>query len=156
MPKKDMALSDNMWQYRDVLFDLDTRMLRLAAGESIVERIDNVEDTKGNNGDRGLLRITNLRLIWKIRGQAESLYIMSKGLSGTKFEFVFTCVNPSSTKFFSTVIGINRAYEASRMYREMKMRTTLLNSEEKLILLSLETQCDRIDGVWNLSSDQVR
>lgn len=38
----------------------------------------------------------------------------------------------------------------------MKMRTTLLNSEEKLILLSLETQCDRIDGVWNLSSDQVR
>nr|CAD2168598.1 unnamed protein product [Meloidogyne enterolobii] len=181
MPKKDMALSDNMWQYRDVLFDLDTRMLRLAAGESIVERIDNVEDTKGNNGDRGLLRITNLRLIWhavavprinlsighntitgittrvaksKIRGQAESLYIMSKGLSGTKFEFVFTCVNPSSTKFFSTVIGINRAYEASRMYREMKMRTTLLNSEEKLILLSLETQCDRIDGVWNLSSDQ--
>uniref|UniRef100_A0A915NB74 Bardet-Biedl syndrome 5 protein n=1 Tax=Meloidogyne javanica TaxID=6303 RepID=A0A915NB74_MELJA len=164
MPKKDMALSDTMWQYRDVLFDLDTRMLRLAAGESIVERIDNVEDTKGNNGDRGLLRITNLRLIWhavavprinlsighntitgittrvaksKIRGQAESLYIMSKGLSGTKFEFVFTCVNPSS-------------------YREMKMRTTLLNSEEKLILLSLETQCDRIDGVWNLSSDQVR
>uniref|UniRef100_A0A914MSK3 Bardet-Biedl syndrome 5 protein n=1 Tax=Meloidogyne incognita TaxID=6306 RepID=A0A914MSK3_MELIC len=123
MPKKDMALSDTMWQYRDVLFDLDTRMLRLAAGESIVERIDNVEDTKGNNGDRGLLRITNLRLIWhavavprinlsighntitgittrvaksKIRGQAESLYIMSKGLSGTKFEFVFTCVNPSS------------------------------------------------------------
>jgi len=77
-----MALSDTMWQYRDVLFDLDTRlakyfsqkkfsiqlklcrMLRLAAGESIVERIDNVEDTKGNNGDRGLLRITNLRLIW--------------------------------------------------------------------------------------------
>uniref|UniRef100_A0A915PCW3 Bardet-Biedl syndrome 5 protein homolog n=1 Tax=Meloidogyne floridensis TaxID=298350 RepID=A0A915PCW3_9BILA len=181
MPKKDMALSDTMWQYRDVLFDLDTRMLRLAAGESIVERIDNVEDTKGNNGDRGLLRITNLRLIWhavavprinlsighntitgittrvaksKIRGQAESLYIMSKGISGTKFEFVFTCVNPSSTKFFSTVIGINRAYESSRMYREMKMRTTLLNSEEKLILLSLETQCDRIDGVWNLSSDQ--
>jgi hypothetical protein len=40
------------------------RLLRLTAGESIVERIDNVEDTKGNNGDRGLLRITNIRLIW--------------------------------------------------------------------------------------------
>lgn len=35
------------------------------------------------------------------------------------------------------------------------MRTTLLNSEEKLNLLALETQCDKIDGVWNLSSDQV-
>lgn len=29
-----------------------------------MDRIDGVEDTKGNNGDRGVLRITNLRLIW--------------------------------------------------------------------------------------------
>ena len=76
MRKKDVASSDSIWQDRDVLFALDTRctflcflsilhsLLRLTAGESIVERIDNVEDTKGNNGDRGLLRITNLRLIW--------------------------------------------------------------------------------------------
>lgn len=57
---------------------------------------------------------------------------MSKGLSGTKFEFVFTNVNPSSvcisfkvqnyqkldffqSIFFSTVIGVNRSYESSRM-----------------------------------------
>lgn len=39
-------------------------MLRLTNGEVVVERIDNVEDVKGNNGDRGVLRITNLRLIW--------------------------------------------------------------------------------------------
>ncbi|KAL3118539.1 hypothetical protein niasHT_000304 [Heterodera trifolii] len=184
MGKKDVAASDSIWHDRDVLFDLDTRLLRLIAGEFIVERIDNVEDTKGNNGDRGLLRISNLRLIWhavsaprinlsigyntingittriaksKIRGQAESLYIMSKGLSGTKFEFVFTCVSPSNhsqTKLFSTVIGVHRAYETSKMYREMRMRTTLVNEEEKLKLLPLESQTNRIDGVWNLSSDQ--
>uniref|UniRef100_A0A915D7C6 BBSome complex member BBS5 PH domain-containing protein n=1 Tax=Ditylenchus dipsaci TaxID=166011 RepID=A0A915D7C6_9BILA len=138
---------------RDVLFDLDTRLLRLTAGEFIVERIDNVEDTKGNNGDRGVLRVTICDFIGyntitgittkiaksKIRGQAESLYIMSKGLSSTKFEFVFTCINPSSTKLFATVIGMHRAYETSKMYREMKMRSAL---------------CDKIDGVWNLSSDQ--
>lgn len=40
-------------------------------------------------------------------------------------------------------------------FREMKMRTALVNEEEKLKLLPLEAQCDRIDGVWNLSSDQV-
>jgi len=79
---------------------------------------------------------------------------MAKGLSGTKFEFVFTCINPVQTKLFSTVIGLHRAYETSKMYREMKMRSALVNDEEKLKLLPLETQCDKIDGVWNLSSDQ--
>lgn len=34
------------------------------------------------------------------------------------------------------------------------MRFALLNEEEKLKLLPLELQCDRIDGVWNLSSEQ--
>ncbi len=33
-------------------------------GELMIERIDNVEDTKGNNGDKGVLRVTNIRLIW--------------------------------------------------------------------------------------------
>lgn len=40
------------------------RLLRPIPGEIIIERIDNVEDTKGNNGDQGHLRITNLRLVW--------------------------------------------------------------------------------------------
>ncbi|KAI1721256.1 bardet-Biedl syndrome 5 protein [Ditylenchus destructor] len=158
--KRDVAASDGIWQDRDVLFDLDTRLLRLSNGEFIVERIENVEDTKGNNGDRGVIGYNTITGITtkiaksKIRGQAESLYIMSKGLSATKFEFVFTCINPSSTKLFATVIGIHRAYETSKMYREMKMRSALVNSDEKLKLLPLETQCDKIDGVWNLSSDQ--
>ena len=33
-------------------------------GEQIVDSMNHVEDTKGNNGDRGSLIITNLRLIW--------------------------------------------------------------------------------------------
>jgi Bardet-Biedl syndrome 5 protein len=39
-------------------------LLRLIPGERLVERIENVEDTKGNNGDKGVLRVTNIRLIW--------------------------------------------------------------------------------------------
>ncbi len=30
----------------------------------LIERIEGVEDTKGNNGDKGILRITNIRLVW--------------------------------------------------------------------------------------------
>lgn len=30
----------------------------------MIDRINSVEDTKGNNGQRGSLCMTNLRLIW--------------------------------------------------------------------------------------------
>ena len=30
----------------------------------MIDRLDSVEDTKGNNGDRGRLLVTNLRVIW--------------------------------------------------------------------------------------------
>uniref|UniRef100_A0A914DYB2 Bardet-Biedl syndrome 5 protein homolog n=1 Tax=Acrobeloides nanus TaxID=290746 RepID=A0A914DYB2_9BILA len=64
----------------------------------------------------------------------------------TRFEFVFTCVNPAHTKLFTTVIGIHRAYETSKLYRELKMRGALVDDEEKLRILPLEQQCDRIEG----------
>ncbi len=34
------------------------------SGEFIIDTLESVEDTKGNNGDNGRLLITNLRLIW--------------------------------------------------------------------------------------------
>ncbi|KAI6187030.1 Bardet-Biedl syndrome 5-like protein [Aphelenchoides besseyi] len=175
-----IAMSDGIWQDRDILFDVDSRSLRLIPGEFLVERIENVEDTKGNNGDKGVLRITNIRLIWhanamprinlsigynsvhgvttrilksKIRGHAESLYLMARNAT-TRFEFVFTCANPSHTKLFTTVIGIHRAFETTKLYRELKMRGALVDETEKLRILPLENQSDRIEGVWNLSSDQ--
>ncbi|KAI6177798.1 Bardet-Biedl syndrome 5-like protein [Aphelenchoides bicaudatus] len=174
------AMSDGIWQDRDILFDVDSRSLRLIPGEYLVERIDNVEDTKGNNGDRGVLRITNIRLIWhansmprinlsigynsvhgvttrvlksKIRGHAESLYLMARNAT-TRFEFVFTCANPNHTKLFTTVIGIHRAFETTKLYRELKMRGALVDEDGKLRILPLEHQTNRIEGAWNLSSDQ--
>lgn len=35
------------------------------------------------------------------------------------------------------------------------MRSALINEDGKLKLLPLETQCDKFDGIWNLSNDQV-
>jgi Bardet-Biedl syndrome 5 protein len=43
---------------------VDCSKLRLRAGEVQIEKIEHVEDVKGNHGDRGTLRVTNLRLIW--------------------------------------------------------------------------------------------
>ena len=33
-------------------------------GEFTIEKFESVEDTKGNNGERGTLLVTNLRIIW--------------------------------------------------------------------------------------------
>lgn len=38
--------------------------MRLKPGETVIDRLENIEDTKGNNGDRGRLIITNLRVLW--------------------------------------------------------------------------------------------
>lgn len=53
------------------------------------------------------------------------------------------------------MIAIHRAYETSKLYRELKMRGALVNDEQQLRILPEEQQCDRFDGVWNLGNDQV-
>ena len=40
------------------------------------------------------------------------------------------------------------------MYRELKLRAALINNRE-LRLLPQEEVYDKVNGVWNLSSDQV-
>uniref|UniRef100_A0AC34FCK3 Bardet-Biedl syndrome 5 protein n=1 Tax=Panagrolaimus sp. ES5 TaxID=591445 RepID=A0AC34FCK3_9BILA len=182
--KDKHALSDITWQDREIFFDMDQKQTKLIPGEHLVEKIEGVEDTKGNNGDRGTLRITNLRLLWhanamprinltiglncvtgattrmaksKLKGRCESLYLMARNQS-TRFEFVFTCVNnnpQAQNKLFTTVIGLHRAYETSKLYRDMKMRGSLIDENENLRILPLEEQCDRFEGAWNLSSDQA-
>ncbi|KAI6227765.1 Bardet-Biedl syndrome 5-like protein [Aphelenchoides fujianensis] len=123
-------MSDGCWQNREIFFDVDSSI--------------------GYNSVHG---VTTRILKSKLRGHAESLYLMARNAT-TRFEFVFTCMNPSHTKLFTTVIGIHRAFETTKLYRELKMRGALVNEEEKLRILPLENQSDRIEGVWNLSSDQ--
>uniref|UniRef100_A0A2K6W789 BBSome complex member BBS5 PH domain-containing protein n=2 Tax=Onchocerca TaxID=6281 RepID=A0A2K6W789_ONCVO len=180
MSSKIKAPLLTIWQDRDIRFDMKPRLLRLIPGEYLVDCIDGVEDTKGNCGDKGVLRITNLRLTWhasaiprinlcvgyntvdgvttriaktKLRGQAESLYLLAHH-TNARFEFIFTCINPSQTKLFTIVIAVHRAYETSKLYRELKMRGALVNDEQHLRILPEEQQCDRFEGVWNLGNDQ--
>ena len=54
-----------LWQDREIKFDIDKYDLAERPGERVLGYFDPVEDTKGNNGQRGFMRITNLRLIWE-------------------------------------------------------------------------------------------
>lgn len=99
------------------------------AGEVEIDSINAVEDTKGNNGEKGSLSITNLRLIWRaqrsgrtnlsigyncvlsinvktassrLRGNTQALYVMTK-YTETKFEFIFTNLVRGSPRLFTTV-----------------------------------------------------
>ncbi len=43
---------------------LTYRQMKMRPGEILIDKLDSIEDTKGNAGDRGRLLITNLRVIW--------------------------------------------------------------------------------------------
>ena len=59
-----------------------------------------------------------------------------------------------SPRLFTSVLAVHRAYETTKMYRELKLRTALI-SNKQLRLLPQEQVYDQVNGVWNLSSDQV-
>lgn len=171
--------AENLWEDRDVRFDISPNQMKMRPGEKLIDKLDAVEDTKGNNGERGRLIVTNLRLIWhslsmarvnlsigfncvinistktaqsKLRGTTEALYVLTK-CNTTRFEFIFTNLIPGSPRLFTTVISVHRAYETSKLYRDLKLRGALIQNKQ-LRLLPQEQVYDKVTGVWNLSSDQ--
>ncbi|KIY91461.1 Bardet-Biedl syndrome 5 protein [Monoraphidium neglectum] len=107
-----------VWQDREVRFDLGPAELQCRRGEEVLDYLDCVEDTKGNNGEPGELTFTNLRLMWvctrsrrtsisvgldcitqitvkpaasRLRGNVSALYLLTR--HGTqRFEFIFTAL----------------------------------------------------------------
>lgn len=53
-----------MWQDNEVRFDISHFNMQLRSGELTVDKLDMIEDTKGNAGDLGKLIVTNLRILW--------------------------------------------------------------------------------------------
>jgi len=148
-------------------------------GEFIIDAIEAIEDTKGNNGERGSLMITNLRMIWtstrtskvnlsigyntitnisikmansRLRGSTHALYVLTKQQS-SRFEFVFTNMVKTSPRLFTTVQTVFRAYDTTKTYRDLRLRGATVK-EQQLIVLPQETVYNNLSGVWNLSSDQ--
>ena len=174
----DASFENFIWQDREVRFDVKTGLLSPRKGEKQIDSINSVEDTKGNNGERGSLLVTNLRVIWvshanssinlsiglncvlsvnirkaksKLRGQTQALCILAR--YNSKFEFIFTSLVKNSPRLFTTIQAVMRAYETSKLYRDLKLRGSILSGGE-LMLLPQETIYSKITGVWNLSSDQ--
>ncbi|RYE83664.1 MAG: Bardet-Biedl syndrome 5 protein, partial [Methanosarcinales archaeon] len=130
-------------------------------------------------GERGSLAITNLRMIWqahksartnlsigyaaiqnltirttesRLRGMAQALTVMTR-LGTNRFEFIFTSLVKASPRLFTTVQAVFRAYETSRLYRDLKLRGAVVR-DKVLMQLPQERIFSRVEGVWNLSSDQ--
>jgi len=71
----------------------------------------------------------------------------------SRYEFIFTSLVKKSPRLFTTAQAVFRAYETTRMYRDLKLRGAVV-SNKNLILLPLEQVYEKVNGVWNLSSDQ--
>lgn len=173
------AEDELVWQDREIRFDVPFALLKPRRGEVEVDSINSVEDTKGNNGEKGQLSVTNLRLIWcshkdprtnlsiglncvlstnirtassKLRGNTQALYVMTK-FRNSRFEFIFTSLVKNSPRLFTTVQAVYRSYETTKLYRDLKLRGAIIK-DKQLLLLPDEDVISRVDGVWNLSSDQ--
>ncbi|KAI2525665.1 Bardet-Biedl syndrome 5 [Homo sapiens] len=51
-----MSVLDALWEDRDVRFDLSAQQMKTRPGEVLIDCLDSIEDTKGNNGDREITR----------------------------------------------------------------------------------------------------
>jgi Bardet-Biedl syndrome 5 protein len=170
---------EHIWQDREIRFDVTLKQLQPRKGEFQIDSINSVEDTKGNNGEKGAIIVTNLRMIWfchrfprtnlsigfntvlsttirlahsRLRGNTEALYIMTK-YNGTRFEFIFTSLVRRSPRLFTTIEAVFRAYDTTKLYRDLKLRGAIIQDKE-LLMLPDEEIYDHIKGIWNLSSEQ--
>jgi len=174
-----MADFEEIWQDREIKFDQPPSVLRLRPGEKQIDSINSVEDTKGNNGERGIMIVTNLRLMWtsaksartnlsiglncmsgvsirlvnsKLRGNTQAMFVMTR-FNSTRFEFIFTSLVKNSPRLFTTVQAVFKSYESTKLYRDLKLRGAIIKDKE-LVMLPNEQVYDKIAGIWNLSSDQ--
>lgn len=169
----------DLWQDREVRFDCSKKELDFRPGETLLELIDEVEDTKGNNGVAGELLITNLRLLWwskkkrgsnisigfscftslstkssssRLKGDTESLHILVRHQEH-RFEFVFTSLIKTTSQLHSGVARVFAAYDKTRLFRDLKLRGALMTDGE-LNTLPFEQTYSKVNGVWNLCSDE--
>ncbi|KAM3958898.1 Bardet-Biedl syndrome 5 protein [Aphomia sociella] len=170
--------SRGVWEDREVLFDLPFSYLKLRPGEKIFDRIEPIEDTKGNSGAKGRMVVTNLRIIWHSLASprinlsighncilSTNTKIVNSGLRGTtqalnllaayktsRYEFIFTNLSPNCVRHYTSVVGVHKAYINSRMYRDLKLRGAIINNKQ-LRILPLENINLNEHSIWNLSSD---
>lgn len=96
--------------------------------------------------------MTTKTVLSKLRGTTQALYIFTTS-NNARFEFIFTNMSLDSGRKFSLIFDVYRLYQQSFLYRELKLRTSILQSKQ-LKILPQEQVYSTIPGIWNLSSDQ--
>merc|ERR1719301_385389 len=123
--------------------------------------------------------VTNLRLMWtsaksartnlsiglncitgvsirlvnsKLRGNSQAMFVMTR-FNSTRFEFIFTSLVKNSPRLFTTVQAVFKSYESTKLYRDLKLRGAIIKDKE-LVRLPQEQIYEKMNGIWNLSSDQ--
>ncbi len=73
--------------------------------------------------------------------------------NSSRFEFIFTSLVKNSPRLFTTAQAVFKSYETSKLYRDLKLRGAIIK-DKSLLMLPDEEVYTKVDGVWNLSSDQ--
>lgn len=89
--------------------------------------------------------------ISSLRHPPEALYMLTS-TAKQRFEFIFTDYG-NHANHFNALFDVYKAYQASVLYRELKLRSGVL-SEGKLNILPQEQILRTVNGAYNLSSDQ--
>ncbi|XP_022662258.1 Bardet-Biedl syndrome 5 protein homolog isoform X3 [Varroa destructor] len=145
---------DPYWQDKDIRFDITNPELAFGSVEQLLDKLESVEDTKGNPGERGKIFISNMRLIWQshtkprvnltvgwacvtgissrsvnsaLKGLTEALYLMTR-LNNTRFEFIFTNLMSGTPRLVASVLNVYKTYNATRLYRELKLRSAIIHN----------------------------
>lgn len=77
-------------------------------------------------------------------------------LSWLKYTSKYILITVSLTKFYLLFFKLQslRSYTASKPFRELRLRHHIIQSNQ-LKVMPLEHICNRVEGVWNLASNQV-
>ncbi|XP_075746109.1 Bardet-Biedl syndrome 5 protein isoform X3 [Rhipicephalus microplus] len=144
-----MTEPEGLWQDRDIRFDISNQDLQYGAGEEQIDRLPNVEDTKGNSGDKEIMRNRRSTLHYD-QVQQHPLRIHIYQHEPDHGAATPHCICP---QHFQPSNDMHRAYSATKLYRDLHLRAALLHNRQ-LRLLPMEQLCSQVNGVWNLSSDQ--
>lgn len=176
------VLSNEVSYDKQCGFDIHPQFLKDLPGEIVYQMVTNVIDVKGGGNKRGNLILSNLRVIWYEVGNMP--YNLSIGLDrvisittkekkeqskSSLFEIVIRCssrtnrsryhfvfVNKTSNKDpFRFFTYISKAYEDSKPYREVLIRTQLVSGNE-LQLLEREKIIKEYPGIYNLAKTEVK
>lgn len=198
---KAITKSFSFWQDRDIRFDSQAAVLKLRENTEVVYAMfTRVEDTKGNNGNYGVLLVTNLRIIWwnatrksinlsigyyciqsvtvqetqsKLAGGTAEAVTLSTKYGASRFQFLFSVVHGSTgnaaggpsmrqrlssgdnshQRLYTAIHEVWRAYESSRVYRELRVRSAVVQ-DGNIVVLPGETVISRTSGVSNVSKDE--